>query len=402
VVAAREGIEAPRIRVSHTQNMLTGSAASMPLDTPSLFSASVWARFWAKVDVRGPDDCWDWHGAHDGGYGIISVNGRLTRAPRIVLADAIGRQLRTNEYACHKCDHPPCVNPSHLFVGSARDNSHDMLRKGRNVVGATTRLGRIRAAVQRGLARSVEFLAWTVARAEAGRFFDPIESIAVACDIEPTDCPPEPMPDTDEQLDRARALAILDEASKGLPFKWRAVLSLRRQGYTLEECGRRLRLTRERCRQIEELAIAKLQKHKLVVAFVHGAPPPPPVPASVVERITLRDRARVINEKCAAVFVVPLTDERKAALAKMRRRSRLRQITNVAKERPLSPAAKGLACGFCRKLDHAERDCMAKWRAERRANPAPSRPVSPRFCRLCKQPGHYAKTCALAQVTEAA
>lgn len=36
---------------------------------------------------------------------------------------------------CHTCDTPACVNPDHLFPGSAKDNVQDSLAKGRWLVG---------------------------------------------------------------------------------------------------------------------------------------------------------------------------------------------------------------------------------------------------------------------------
>jgi hypothetical protein len=32
----------------------------------------------------------------------------------------------------HKCDHPPCCEPTHLFLGTHLDNVRDMLSKKRN------------------------------------------------------------------------------------------------------------------------------------------------------------------------------------------------------------------------------------------------------------------------------
>lgn len=91
------------------------------------------ARFWAKVDKSGgPDECWPWTGARFiYGYGHFGLVGRKSaRANRVAYAITTGTDPG-DFCVCHRCDNPPCCNPSHLFLGTMKENMHDRDRKGR-------------------------------------------------------------------------------------------------------------------------------------------------------------------------------------------------------------------------------------------------------------------------------
>jgi hypothetical protein len=99
------------------------------------YSLSTINRFWAKVDRRGPDECWPWIGATDGRrYGHLRLErSRKTRKAHIISWEIENRlSLPDGKCICHRCDNPPCVNPEHLFCGTYQDNSIDCVIKGRH------------------------------------------------------------------------------------------------------------------------------------------------------------------------------------------------------------------------------------------------------------------------------
>jgi hypothetical protein len=102
--------------------------------------SSLQDRFWAKVDKRGPADCWEWQaGRFDSNYGAFCAEGRRNaRAHRVSWRLANG-PIPNGMLVCHRCDNPPCVNPAHLFLGTNLDNSADMVAKGRRRTGGKPR-----------------------------------------------------------------------------------------------------------------------------------------------------------------------------------------------------------------------------------------------------------------------
>lgn len=75
--------------------------------------------------------CFLWTGSVSShGYGDFRWHGRTHTVPRFVLEAATG-PLLPGEKALHRCDVHLCARRSHLFRGTAFDNTQDMIRKGR-------------------------------------------------------------------------------------------------------------------------------------------------------------------------------------------------------------------------------------------------------------------------------
>jgi hypothetical protein len=85
-------------------------------------------RFWAHVEIRGPDECWPWKSGRAGIHPSFRAGGKTRRASLIAFMFTTGRWA---DYLRHSCDNPPCCNPGHLIEGTHTDNMRDKVTHGR-------------------------------------------------------------------------------------------------------------------------------------------------------------------------------------------------------------------------------------------------------------------------------
>lgn len=95
-------------------------------------------RYWAKVDVRGDDECWPWTAGKDwDGYGRIKAGSHRTAlAHQVGWMLEHGTNIPAGLHVLHRCDNTGCQNPRHLFLGTYDDNNQDRVRKGRSATKA--------------------------------------------------------------------------------------------------------------------------------------------------------------------------------------------------------------------------------------------------------------------------
>lgn len=92
-------------------------------------------RFWKYVTPGDTNDCWIWQGSKcRDGYGQMKMTNdgiESTRRATAVSLELHGVNVPKGSMVMHTCDNPPCVNPNHLRVGTAKENNLDRSLKGR-------------------------------------------------------------------------------------------------------------------------------------------------------------------------------------------------------------------------------------------------------------------------------
>lgn len=121
--------EANRATIAARKAVKRSLAPGRLLVTPALMK-----RFEDKYVPEPNSGCWLWVGASmDNGYGVFYVGHEtLMLAHRASWTIRSGIPVPDGLLVCHHCDNPVCVNPDHLFLGTAKDNVIDCVAKGRS------------------------------------------------------------------------------------------------------------------------------------------------------------------------------------------------------------------------------------------------------------------------------
>jgi hypothetical protein len=99
---------------------------------PTMTAAQV-QRFISRITFSGANDCWLYSTSNPSGYGLVDLFGQSYGAHRVSMFVFKGKDP-LGKVVCHKCDNPPCVNPNHLYAGTAKTNMRDYMLNKRNIV----------------------------------------------------------------------------------------------------------------------------------------------------------------------------------------------------------------------------------------------------------------------------
>ena len=129
-----------------TKHALPGVCRNQLCVNPDHLAMGDEARFWSKVQkLSGEDACWVWTARLDkdsyGQFRICQDGKKFAIKAHTYsweLANSFTLKKGIGHCVCHTCDHPYCVNPAHLFLGTQQENTQDRNNKGRQARGETS------------------------------------------------------------------------------------------------------------------------------------------------------------------------------------------------------------------------------------------------------------------------
>ena len=114
-------------------------------------------RFWQKVVVpHKQSDCWRWLAAKTRQGRAMYQGISAARVMWLLMRGTIP----DGRWVLHTCDNPECVNPEHLFLGTAKDNTQDMNKKLRGCHGSKSPNAKLSEATVRNI-RKQKASGWT-------------------------------------------------------------------------------------------------------------------------------------------------------------------------------------------------------------------------------------------------
>jgi len=142
-------------------------------------------RFFSNVDVKGPDDCWNWKGGiNSAGYGQCYYFGRYNAAGAHRVSWIITNgEVPSGKLILHKCDNKLCCNPNHLYCGTYKDNQNDIVE--RNPTSAN-KFGNKHAKLHSGEIWLIRKLKVPKDRHTYGKYKFPINLVAKMFKVSPT------------------------------------------------------------------------------------------------------------------------------------------------------------------------------------------------------------------------
>jgi hypothetical protein len=97
---------------------------------------TLFERFERYVELDFGNNCWLWLGTSRAynGYGQTTWKNKCYRVHKLSYTIFKG-PVPEGIDVLHRCDNPPCVRPSHLFLGTHLDNMKDCVKKDRHRYG---------------------------------------------------------------------------------------------------------------------------------------------------------------------------------------------------------------------------------------------------------------------------